>query len=504
MSALVAALLALLFQPSSADHALARVDAAYDGLQHYFFQRKDGFWKACGQNGGLGHAPSRFDCVCEKGTPFCKNCYRWWMAVALQSLVSLNEAIPSGHSSLNTTRQLIDTMRQRSPYTLRAQPSWAYIDDYLWYVLMWLDVYRWLGHESDLTEAAATFDLMTRWADDTSCGGIVWMYPDTDPRKNAITTLEAMQASAQLAVAFEARGDAARARGYRKRARALWAFFDDVSLLGNESLVHDNVTGSAHGAFHCCNGHEAPICKPRGTLTWTYNQGMFLGAMADMHALTKDAHYLALGAAVLDAVVTKLAAGTAGAATAASEGGPQSGPAPPTGAALDASRVRRDAMDDDERHLLAEEPQEAAAVLHEPVALTIRSTQCDATHDPSSPAGGDLFSFKAVFMQHLPRFVQVANASGALTAAQHAAAVRLVAGSADAAWSSRILPPFPAIDICHAPSERGVGTPSGLPKFTWNWGALPTAAGEYTCLDARTQAQALSLFVAHLRMAGTT
>ena len=53
-----------------------------------------------------------------------------------------------------------------------------------------------LGVEVFVDEAAATFDLMWSFGADEACGGIVWLYPDVDPRKNAITALEAVQAAA--------------------------------------------------------------------------------------------------------------------------------------------------------------------------------------------------------------------------------------------------------------------------------------------------------------------
>ena len=433
---------------------LERVNATFSGLQQYFFDATGSFWKACGQNGGLGDAATNFECVCEKPGPYCKNCYRWWMAVTMQSLVSLNRAVP-GHASLDRTHSLIHSMRKRSPYTSRAAPSWAYIDDYVWYVLMWMDTYDWLGESGDLNEAATTLELMAQWGEDLTCGGITWMYPDVDPRKNAITTLEVVQASAQLGVAL-AKSAPKRAAQHRARALKLWHFFESVHLLGSDpTLVHDNVTGTAHGLFHCCNGTVAPLCEPRGTLTWSYNQGMLLGAAADLHALTNDTSFLKIGAAVLDAVVTHLTTSTS-----TSDGN--------------------------------------ATVLREPssVSLTIDIQQCDSSHDPSSSAGGDLFSFKGVFMQQLPRFLAAAKAT--LTPEQLAAARKLVADSADAAWAARVQPPFPESDVCN--EFRKSPPPSGSPpKFTWDFEPLPDG-GALTCMDARTQAQALSLFVADVRM----
>ena len=487
--AAIAVVIMVVFDKSSLAAAAAaaahpnttRADAAYAGLQRYFFVNTSGFWKACGQNGGLGKAANNFDCVCEHGSSFCKNCFRWWMAGTLQALISLNEAVP-GHTSVNTTKQLVTQFRLRSPYTQRAAPAWAYIDDYLWYVLMWLDVYRWLGEPRDLTEAADTFDLMWSWGADNTCGGIQWMYPDVDPRKNAITTLEALQAAAQLAVALKHK-EPLRANRLRERAHMLWNFFDGVGLRDTDGLVHDNVTGTAHGKFACCNGSHAPVCKPRDTLTWTYNQGMFLGATVDMYALTGEAHYLALGARTLDAVVAKLTRGAAAGANADSVGlevePTDVGRAPPAGRA-------------------AVEAAELTTILQEAVhSLTLHSRQCDFDHDPSAPAGGDLFSFKAVFMQQLPRFVAAASKHSALTPAQLASARRLVADSSSAAWTTRVQPPFPAADICNEFKDVPAGAP---PKFSWDWRA-PPEGGALTCMDARTQSQALSVFVADVRLA---
>ena len=93
----------------------------------------------------------------------------------------------------------------------------------------------------------------------------------------------------------------------------------------------------------------------------------------------------------------------------------------------------------------------------------------------------------------LPRFL--AAAKGTLSAAQQAAARKLVADSADAAWSARVHPPFAHTDVCN---EFSAVPSDGPPKFTWDW--APPPAGALTCLDARTQAQALALFVADVRV----
>lgn len=94
--------------------------------------------------------------------------------------------------------------------------------------------------------------------------------PDSALSPQAITTLEAIQASAKVSMALKL-AEPVRAAVFERRARDLWSFFRDVGLLGSSGLVHDNVTGSTT-AFHCCNGTYAPVCDARDTVTWTYNQ----------------------------------------------------------------------------------------------------------------------------------------------------------------------------------------------------------------------------------------
>lgn len=501
-----------------------RVDAAVDGLNRYFGTTQ-GFIKSCGATGGNGGA-SRFECKCQTAThpPFCTNCWRWWMAGSMQSLVELNAAVPN-HPSRNTTLQLLDDAFKTSPFTTRYNPSWAYIDDYLWYTLLWLRVHQFHGAADTkyLDEAAATFDLMYEWGSDEvvgDCGGIFWMYPDNDAhgaRKNAITTLEATAAAAQLALAYR-KADPSRSQGYAAQARQLWKWVNTSGLLSAAPLVQDNVSAATGSSFLCCNGTsagegsygQAARCAVRGSgaTTWSYNQGMLLGAATDMHALTGDATYLALAARVLDATAAHMTRP------------PSAAPAPPSD---------DDASDDDPAAAPKAVTASTAAVgvLTEPVELPPieAGLKCDAAHDPSTPIGGDAFSFKMVYFVQLPRFVAAVAAvaksasnrgggsgggggggggGGAFPAAAAAATLAtaraLVSAASDAAWTSRVKPPFSAArDVCLEPTPLKPARAGAPPKFTWDWAPPP----QTYCTDGRTQASAMALFVSEVLISQT-
>ena len=195
---------------------------------------------------------------------------------------------------------------------------------------------------------------------------------------------------------------------------------------------------------------------------------MLLGAAAALHTLTKDEHYPKVGGSVLDAVVVHLTSNNSSA---------EPSDTPDPSGVVDDTKV-------------AGGVGAAKTVLCEPpsISLTVHSRQCDASHDPSASAGGDLFSFKGVFMQRKPvhrirvcrtlvsqasfaRAVLCAELPGFLAAAkevltpmQLAAARKLVVDSSNSAWWSRVVPPFPDSDICnealdHPPSA---GSP---PKY---------------------------------------
>ena len=77
----------------------------------------------------------------------------------------------------------------------------------------------------------------------------------------------------------------------------------------------------------------------------------------------------------------------------------------------------------------------------------------------------------------------------------------MVGDSADAAWAARAVPPFSSSDVCDEYPQTEAGAP---PKFTWDWRKPPSSDGRkktLTCMDARTQSQALALFVAEVRLA---
>ena len=128
-------------KPETLPDPITRVTQTLNGLFHYYWQldpqSKDiGFFFACGQIGGWGEPAKWTECSCNN--PYsCSDCYRWWDAIALESIASFGV---STNSKRNIS--IADIFFAHSPYNA----NWygcTYIDDFLWYGIAYLSVYEW-------------------------------------------------------------------------------------------------------------------------------------------------------------------------------------------------------------------------------------------------------------------------------------------------------------------------------------------------------------------------
>ena len=135
-------------------NATIRATETLNGLFHYYWQldpraKSIGFFFACGQIGGWG-GPEQWDkCSCNTRDA-CTNCYRWWDAVALESLATYG-------IYMNTKRNasIANTIFAHSPYNSKwnATKDCTFIDDFLWYGIAYLRVYEWLKVMTNISGA---------------------------------------------------------------------------------------------------------------------------------------------------------------------------------------------------------------------------------------------------------------------------------------------------------------------------------------------------------------
>ena len=132
---------------STSVDALTRVEQTLQGLFHYFWRndpvkKNIHFFFACGQIGGGADLVNYKVCSCVNPEA-CVYCYRWWDAVALESVATYGiytNTKPQNYS------QIASIIFAHSPYNANwnATATCTFIDDFTWYGIAYLRVYEWL------------------------------------------------------------------------------------------------------------------------------------------------------------------------------------------------------------------------------------------------------------------------------------------------------------------------------------------------------------------------
>lgn len=137
-----------------------------------------------------------------------------------------------------------------------------------------------------LVEARALFaDLVPGW--DEHCGGGLWWRRERD-YKNAITNALFLLAAARLAHRVP---DLPGGSDYRGWALRCWRWFDSSGMINPSHLVNDGIDDD---------------CLNNGRATWSYNQGVVLGALTELWRLEGDPGYLDRSRQIADAAISTL------------------------------------------------------------------------------------------------------------------------------------------------------------------------------------------------------
>lgn len=161
-----------------------------------------------------------------------------------------------------------------------------YYDDEGWWALAWIDAYDWTQDTRYLDMARSIFDDMTTGWDDVCRGGIYWKKPNI--YKNAIANELFLSVAAHLA---KRTTDPDQQANYLSWAQREWQWFFQSGMINSQNLINDGLNSS------CQNNH--------GT-TWTYNQGVILGGLAELYQLDPDPSLSASANAIARAAINNL------------------------------------------------------------------------------------------------------------------------------------------------------------------------------------------------------
>jgi predicted alpha-1,6-mannanase (GH76 family) len=165
-------------------------------------------------------------------------------------------------------------------------------DDEAWWAHAWVRAYDLTGNALYLSAAKTIFaDMITAW-DTTVCGGGIWWNRNRN-YKNAITNELFLLLAASLH--NRTAGDSGTG-SYLDWALEEWGWFSGSGIINGSSLINDGLTPGA----------DAGVCSNNGQTTWTYNQGVVLGGLAEMYEATGDATWLARAEPIADAALASL------------------------------------------------------------------------------------------------------------------------------------------------------------------------------------------------------
>lgn len=187
----------------------------------------------------------------------------WWnSANAITTLADYAGVVPSKEFD-RVFANTFTAAQRKSPGFLN-----KYYDDEGWWALAWVDAYDRTHRRRYLTMAESIFADMRGGWDDTCSGGIWW---SKDRKyKNAIANELFLSVAAHLAT---------RARTSQQRMQDLawaereWKWFGASGMIDGEHLVNDGLDGT------CANNQKT---------TWSYNQGVIVGGLAELYRSERD------------------------------------------------------------------------------------------------------------------------------------------------------------------------------------------------------------------------
>ena len=179
-------------------------------------------------------------------------------------------------------RYVIETTFGRAGLANRGFSN-EYYDDDGWWALAWIAAFDLTGEVKYLDLARALFDGMAAGWDDACGGGLWWTRRKT--YKNAIPNELFLLIAGRLHQRIPGRGD------HLVWALREWQWFRASGLIGPAGLVNDGLTAG---------------CLNNGRTTWTYNQGVIIGALTVLYEITGDDAHLSQAEAIAAAALHDL------------------------------------------------------------------------------------------------------------------------------------------------------------------------------------------------------
>jgi predicted alpha-1,6-mannanase (GH76 family) len=200
----------------------------------------------------------------------------WWTgANCLQAMLDYFKITGSGQNY----RYIIDEIYERNKNKEDGDYTNYYIDDTLWWGLAWLSAWEMTGDQKYLETAKHDCDYSYSFRD-SECGGGVWWSAEKK-YKAAIANELFIKLAASL---YNRIGD----QKYLDQAVEGWNWFKASGMINGDYLINDGLNDN---------------CQNNGGNPWSYNQGVIVGGLVELHKATGDSTYLSEARKIVDAVL---------------------------------------------------------------------------------------------------------------------------------------------------------------------------------------------------------
>jgi predicted alpha-1,6-mannanase (GH76 family) len=222
----------------------------------------------------------------SSGTGIYASPVGWWNAAnSITVLANYEQAV----SDTSYESVILNTFNTASKSQGNANFIDSYYDDDGWWALAWIDAYDLTGNAAYLSMAQTIFAVMTgAW--DTTCDGGIW-WSTARAYKNAIANELFLTVAAKLAN----RTTGSTSSTYLTWAQQEWTWFKASGMINSHSLINDGLTSTNPNA-----------CTNNGQTTWTYNQGVILGGLAELAQADQDPTLLPQAQAIAAAAIANL------------------------------------------------------------------------------------------------------------------------------------------------------------------------------------------------------
>ena len=209
----------------------------------------------------------------------------WWNSA--NSLTVIADLASTDSEYMSTAESIFASTFQNAPGR-GGGPNWTnnFYDDEGWWALAWIEAFDLTNNQNYFAAAVETYyDL--QGGSNATCGGHWW-----DKPRSANTAIgNELYLSVAAHLAERTSGDDR--TGFLNDALDEWNWFKDSGLIGSNNLVSDSL--------------NLTTCQvDPGSPTYTYNQGVILGALISLNNVQPDPIYLQTASNIAHAVLSNL------------------------------------------------------------------------------------------------------------------------------------------------------------------------------------------------------